>query len=573
MRARALAVGTVEGSRDTRVVAALRLVSAALTALVLVVVGRAIGSGVASNWSLLFLAALGAALAASAETWYAGSAGRREERRVRRRMMSAVFDSSALPRKVDSAFESGRLVSMLTDNVERMAEFRQVYMGSAIAAILIPFLTAGYIAVAIDPVVGWVLVGLFPLIPVLIGVFMMFFRKTSVQSRRQRARLSGQYLDAIRNLETIRLFGAGGRVEAQLRDQGEKNRGAIMKILAGNQIVIIVLDGLFSLLLICASVALAVMRFRAGAIDTADVVTITLLTVLLIDPLTEVAGFFYIGMGGIASQKALKKYLAASQEGQPTPQPAETLAVDAAGDTHIYRASNTEAAGAAYTATDAAIQIEHVSYDYGRGEVLSDVSLTVPRGQKVAIVGPSGEGKSTLLSLVRGSLPVQSGTITVDSHDCACSRTADIRALSATVSQQTWLFTGTVADNLRLADPSATEEEMWEALRRAHVADEVARMPRGLDTEVGEQGTLISGGQAQRLSLARALLSGRRVLLLDEPTSHVDLESEQQILRALDELGDEWTVLMVTHRSSVVSVADSVYELNDGALVPMGGQR
>ncbi len=573
MRARALAVGTVEGSRDTRVVAALRLVSAALTALVLVVVGRAIGSGVASNWLLPILAALGAALAASAETWYAGGAGRREEKRVRRRMMSAVFDSSALPRNADSAFESGRLVSMLTDNVERMVEFRQVYMGSAIAAILIPFLTAGYIAVAIDPVVGWVLVGLFPLIPVLIGVFMMFFRKTSAQSRRQRARLSGQYLDAIRNLETIRLFGAGQRVEAQLHDQGEKNRGAIMKILAGNQIVIIVLDGLFSLLLICASVALAVMRFRAGAIDTADVVTITLLTVLLIDPLTEVAGFFYIGMGGIASQKALKKYLAASQEGQPTPQPSETLAVDAAGDTHIYRASNTEAAGAAYTATDAAIQIEHVSYDYGRGEVLSDVSLTVPRGQKVAIVGPSGEGKSTLLSLVRGSLPVQSGTITVDSRDYAGSRTADIRALSATVSQQTWLFTGTVADNLRLADPSATEEEMWEALRRAHVADEVARMPRGLDTEVGEQGTLISGGQAQRLSLARALLSGRRVLLLDEPTSHVDLESEQQILRALEDLGDEWTVLMVTHRSSVVSVADSAYELTDGILVPMGEQR
>ena len=117
-----------------------------------------------------------------------------------------------------------------------------------------------------------------------------------------------------------------------------------------------------------------------------------------------------------------------------------------------------------------------------------------------------------------------------------------------------------------MARPEATDEELWQALRMAHVADEVARMPRGLDSDVGERGQLISGGQAQRISLARAFLSGRRILLLDEPTSQVDIASEAEIINALADLGPEWTVLVVTHRPSLLRIVDEAHELVDGTL-------
>jgi ATP-binding cassette subfamily C protein len=213
--------------------------------------------------------------------------------------------------------------------------------------------------------------------------------------------------------------------------------------------------------------------------------------------------------------------------------------------------------------------VENVTFDYGRGEVLHGVSLEVPAGSKVAIVGRSGGGKTTLLSILRGSLPIQGGHIKIGGRNIADLQVPDIRALTATVSQNTWLFTGTVADNVRIAAPEASEEEIWDALRRVHVADDVAAMPQGLYTDVGEQGVLISGGQAQRLSLARALLSGRKILLLDEPTSQVDRESERAIIEAIKGFGPEWTLLIVTHRRALLEVADAAYEMKHGELHPM----
>ncbi|MBP3223250.1 MAG: ATP-binding cassette domain-containing protein, partial [Actinomycetaceae bacterium] len=141
-----------------------------------------------------------------------------------------------------------------------------------------------------------------------------------------------------------------------------------------------------------------------------------------------------------------------------------------------------------------------------------------------------------------------------------------IRCYSAIVSQSTWLFTDTIANNLRLAFPDATEEQMWNALEKAHVAKDVRNMPDGLDTWLGEGGRLVSGGQAQRIAIARALLSGRKILLLDEPTSQVDIESEKYIIQALEEFDETWTIICVTHRSSLLCVVDEVWRMDSGIL-------
>ena len=561
------------GVRASRIVAVLRMASAVFVGAALVgVAGIADGR---ESFAGPLACACAAGLAAFAEILFGGHAARAEERRIRRSLLSRLFASRS---REDSGAHA---VQLLTDNVERATEYRQIYLGSTLAALLIPFVVLAYISVSFDPVLGLTVMALCPLIPVLLAVFMRFFRKTSAKSRKERAVLAGKYLDAIRNLVTIRLLGAGPRIERQLKDQGERNRGAIMKLLAGNQLVIIVVDGLFSLILICATCTLAVVRFNAGAVTASQVLATVLLTALLIEPLAQVAGFFYIGMGGIASQRAIRAYI--DNHSDPSAEGAAAKS-GAAGDAgaNVDAATQAEAGasgdlGAEGDAdeggspgsaggVDCPVVVRNVSFDYGRGEVLHGVDLAVASGSKIAVVGRSGGGKSTLMGLMGGMLRPARGSVLIDGKNLAFASAQEAAALTARVAQTTWLFTGTIADNLRLAKEDATPEEMWNALRGAQIADEIERMPEGIDTDVGEQGAFLSGGQAQRISIARALLSGRRILLLDEPTSQVDIESEARIVDALRSLGRDLTVVLVTHRSALLDVADKVYEMKDGML-------
>lgn len=561
------------GRRSTLLVGILRMGSATFIGVALVILGHIWGGTLGptppdgANWLWLVLAALIAGACAFAEILLGGYSARQEERHLRARLLDAYFRTIVRPMTSGAVSaptahatsnaqqrhghshatsaektSSGQLVTLMTDNVERMSEYRQVYLGATIAAIGVPFLTLGYVAF-LDPLLGLGIMAACPLVPLAVWAFMRLFRKVSANSRRERARLSVQYLDALRNLIPIRLLGAGKRIEDRLRAQGEANRRAIMRLLAGNQVVIIVLDGAFSLLLICWAVYLIGSRLAAGAITPGEAMSVALLLTLMLEPMLQVAGFFYIGMSGKASQRAIARQLSRI----PADRPATAVAKP----------------------TEAAISIQGIHHDHGRGPVLKGLDLDVPRGAKVAIMGSSGAGKSTLLSLLRGTLPIQQGAIVLDGQDLGAITPEQACQLSASVAQATWLFSGTVADNLRMAKPEASEEELWTALRRAHVAEEVRRMPRGLDSDVGERGQLISGGQAQRLSLARAFLSDRRILLLDEPTSQVDAVSEAAIIDALKEIGPDWTVLVVTHRHSLLAVADSAHQLRDGIFLPL----
>ncbi|MDO5723687.1 MAG: ATP-binding cassette domain-containing protein [Flaviflexus sp.] len=535
------------GRRDTWIVAALRCLYAVGMGAVLVTAAHllaAIAEGRDFSGATITAGTVGtlvAGLAAFAELRYGGAAARAEEKRIRRRILIRYF---AAPPEAGDGEGNSRIVTLMTDNAERVTEYRQAYYGATVAAMAIPFGTLAFVALAIDWVAGLAIMALCPLIPLLVIGFMRFFRSTSAASRRQRATLSAKYLDAIRNLVTIRLLGAGERVEANLREQGERNRFAIMKLLAGNQVVIIVLDSVFSLLLICASAVLAGLRYGTGAVSIGGAHAIVFLSVLLIEPLTQVAGFFYIGMGGKASERAIGTYLAGTQDLREVNRPARPARTDEVAD--------------GVTVTD-------VSYDYGRGPVLTDINLRVRPGERIAIVGRSGGGKTTLVNLLSGVLALQGGEIDIAGRRLADLELDEARQLTALVSQRTWLFTGTIADNLQIAG-EAGEDEMWAALERAHVAEEIRRMPNGLHTDVGEQGALISGGQAQRISLARAFLSGRKIIVLDEPTSQVDIESEEKIIAAISAIGRDYTILMVTHRRSLLAIADETWELTGGRL-------
>ena len=216
-----------------------------------------------------------------------------------------------------------------------------------------------------------------------------------------------------------------------------------------------------------------------------------------------------------------------------------------------------------------AVRFEDVAFRYGDEEGsggVSALSLTIPARATTALTGPSGAGKTTVADLMLGLLAPQSGRITVDGVALVPEMRAAWRAGIGYVGQETFLLDATIAENLRLADPGADEERMWEALALA-AADFVRLLPGGLDTRVGERGVRLSGGERQRLSLARALLRRPRLLVLDEATSALDAENEARIRAAVEALRGRMSVLVISHRPAMVEAADRVYLIEDGKVV------
>jgi subfamily B ATP-binding cassette protein MsbA len=219
------------------------------------------------------------------------------------------------------------------------------------------------------------------------------------------------------------------------------------------------------------------------------------------------------------------------------------------------------------------IAVRDVRFDWADGRpALSGATLEIPRGKTVALVGPSGGGKSTLLALLLRFERPAAGSIEIDGVDVERATVASVRAQFALVTQEPLLFSASVRDNLRVARPAATDAELEAAARAANAHDFVTRLPKGYDTPIGERGVALSGGERQRLCLARALLSGAPALLLDEATRSLDPEGEQQVQRAIDEVlrSSGRTAVIVAHRLSTVRSADCIYVLEAGRVVEAG---
>ena len=211
-------------------------------------------------------------------------------------------------------------------------------------------------------------------------------------------------------------------------------------------------------------------------------------------------------------------------------------------------------------------EVDDVSFAYGDEKVLSGVSLTIPRGSVVGITGRSGSGKSTLLRLLMRFWRVEQGEIRLSGRSVERINTTDLRCMESFVTQDTHLFHDSIARNLRIARPDATQAELEDACRRASVHDFITQLPQGYETPVAELGDSLSSGERQRIGLARAFLHGAPLLLLDEPTSNLDSLNEAVILRSLKENSQGSTVVLVSHRRSTMGIADQVYAVESGRL-------
>lgn len=477
-------------------------------------------------------------LAAAAMTgggaWFAHWAATDTERRLRSVVLGRILASPTT--SVET--RSGWLLSLSTEAVERTAHYVAGFIGPIIGALTTPFVVLFVMALSVDAsIAGWV--GLcVVLVPLAVGGFQRLVRPIGAAYRREQSRLTAAFLEAIQALDTLVYARAAGRKANELAADGERHRRTLMKLLAGNQLLIFVIDAAFSLTVIVVAATLALLRVQAGTLSLGDGVAIVLMCTLVVGPVDVVGQFFYIGIGGRASRRQVAELL--SQQ-SPGAQAEPTVTPGSRGP---------------------AISCESVTAGWEDGRaVLTDFCLEVARGERLALVGPSGVGKSTVSALVQAIIHPTGGRVLVEGMDTATTDSRLIRAQLAVIEQRAYLFHGTIADNLRLAAPAASDEDLWRALDVAGLADEVAAMTAGLNTDVGEQGTLLSGGQAQRVAIARVVLRDAPILILDEPTSNVDLAGEQAILAALARVAQGRTVIMIAHRPGAILAAHRVVEL------------
>ena len=477
-----------------------------------------------------------------------------EESRLRVRTLDHIFAIGHLPRTgagADSAktTSTGALVSTLVDGSERVSKYEFTFLPQAISALITPLVVLVLAAIFIDPLSALELtLGIAIAIGGSIGVSRLT-RGSAAGSRRQRSALAAQYLDAVQGLSTLVLARAGERYAQRLAQRGEANRRALMRLLAGNQLVILATDLFTSVFILLASIAIAAAGLDSGRLDAGDALALALVALVLLDPLNHVGAFFYVGMGGRASQKAIRNILAT-----PTPASAAPAPVPAKSS---YQPEEVDTA---------AIFLRDVSVGWGDKDVLKNVNLRVELGEHIGIVGRSGAGKSTLMALLAGHLLPREGYGRLGPIRLRPANMSRVQRSSALVSQRSWLFGDTVAQNLRLAKPEATTEELWRALEVAQLDTEIRALPKGLETMLGDSGMGLSGGQAQRLAIARAVLADRPILLLDEPTSQVDLASEAAITKALENLGANRTVVTISHRPAALIHTDRIFKVSKGKL-------
>lgn len=211
------------------------------------------------------------------------------------------------------------------------------------------------------------------------------------------------------------------------------------------------------------------------------------------------------------------------------------------------------------------------NFSYNPGvPVLKNINLDAKVGQSIALVGNSGGGKSTIVSLLPRFYDVDSGHILIDGIDIRRSRLQSLRDKMAVVFQDNFLFSGTIRDNVKIGKPDASDDEIWKALDMAYLADFTSSLKEGLDTYIGERGILLSGGQKQRLAIARAFIKDAPIIILDEATSALDNKSEAVVQKAIENLMKDKTVFVIAHRLSTIRNADKIVVINEGEIMEIG---
>lgn len=436
-------------------------------------------------------------------------------------------------------------ITAAVDAVEQMQAYFSSYLPSLIFSVIAPiylFFHLKNISLIVAVLLLFVSLILFPLHNVFRGKIEAL-RKTYWRSLDD---MTGYYMDGLRGLTTLKLFDRDrehSRVLGEKADVLNKNINAFMKINFTSFLV----TELLIYAAITVSLVICITGMRNGDITIAQALTVLMLSYSYFSAIRQLMSASHSALTAISAAGKVEEILQTDTSRPYNPElPADPEHFDG-------------------------IRMEHVSYGYeGRSRALQDVSLTIPRGSSVALVGLSGCGKSTAASLLMRFCDPDQGTIFIEGKEYRSVTPQQLRTNIAMVPQQVNLFSGTIRENLLLADPNANDEKLKEALSEAGLVSFLKTLPKGLDSDVGNAGAALSGGQRQKMGIARALLSEAQYMIFDEATSSVDPQSEREIWETIGRLSKTRTLIIISHRMSTIQNANCIYVLEKGVVAQRG---
>ena len=449
--------------------------------------------------------------------------------------------------------DKGNLISIITTDIELL----EVFYAHTISPIAIATLTSVIMVIFIGRY-HW-LAGLLALAAYLIvGVAIPMWNgkrgsQKGMEFRTSFGELNSFVLDSLRGLDETIQYGQGEKRKEQMTGQS--------KNLAGMQESLSKMEGsqrsFTNMVILLASfgmLALTIWLYDKGAMGFEGILTCTIAMMGSFGPVVALSSLSNNLNQTLASGERVLSLLEETPLVEEIPGDVETSADQSE--------NSEESADHAFAGAEA----ENVTFAYGAETILDNYSLKLQPGKITGIHGASGSGKSTLLKLLMRFWDVQEGSVSVDGADVREIPTKHLRDMESYVTQETHLFHDSIANNIAIAKPGATREEIMEAAKKASIHDFIMTLPKGYDTEVGELGDTLSGGEKQRIGIARAFLHDAPMILMDEPTSNLDSLNEGIILKSLKESARKKTVVLVSHRVSTMNVADVVYEMENGRI-------
>ena len=358
--------------------------------------------------------------------------------------------------------------------------------------------------------------------------------------------LTGYYLESVRGIGTLKLFGRDEDRQKTLCEKSQNFNKKVMDVMKVNFSSFFLTDGLIYGA-VAVSAFIAAWQMTSGKILFSDGLMVLMLSFGFFGSVRTLMSATHSALAGVSAADKVEKLLAIDTSRPYNPNlPTQE---------HPYDG----------------IRLENISFSYrGRGAALKDVSIDIPKGKSTALVGLSGSGKSTVAALLMRFYDPEQGRILIEGRDVTSMTPDELRRHIIMVPQTVSLYSGTVAENLRMAAPDASDGELLEVLREVRLDNWIAAQPEGLNTPVGDAGEKLSGGQRQKMGIARALLCKAEYIIFDEATSSVDMDSEQEIWNCINDISGSKTLIIISHRLSTIQNADIIYVLENGVISQSG---
>ncbi|MCI9061915.1 MULTISPECIES: ABC transporter ATP-binding protein/permease [Romboutsia] len=440
-------------------------------------------------------------------------------------------------------------VQISVDGVEALEIYFGRYLPQLFYSLLAP-LTLFVVVAPISFKAAVVLLICVPLIPVSIIAVMKFAKKLLGKYWGIYTNLGDSFLENLHGLTTLKIYDLDAEKNEEMNKEAENFRNITMKVLSMQLNSINIMD-LIAFGGSALGIIIAISQYSQGNITIGQVLIIILLSSEFFIPLRLLGSYFHVAMNGMAASDKIFNLL----------------------DTEIEKIENLTKEEMNLL-KDINIEIKNVDFSYNKErKVLKNVNVTIPKGKMIALVGESGCGKSTITNLLLKQEKVDSGEITLNGINLNYIPFEVLTKKVGFINHSAYIFNGTIEDNLRMGKFDANEREINEALKKANLYDFVQSLPEKLQTNVGEGGAFLSGGQKQRLALARTIITNPEIYIFDEATSNIDVESEEKIWKAIYELAENKTVIVISHRLANVKNADNIYVLDKGNIVESGSHK